>query len=132
MNPTTRARRTPARWGAAALLLVAAAAHVPLIQEHLHEAPYIGWAFVLLSIACVALAVWVVLSDRTDTWILIGAVCLAALVGYLASRTVGLPELGDDVGNWTEPLSYPAVTAELFLVALAGVRLSSGRVPSAP
>ena len=132
MKPTTRPRRTPARWGAAALLLVAAAAHVPLVQEHLHEAPYVGWAFLLLSIACVVLAVWVVRSDRTDAWILIGAVALAALVGYLASRTIGLPEIGDDVGNWTEPLSYPAVTAELFLVVLAGVRLRTGRMASAP
>src|SRR4051794_36161425 len=131
MNPSTPVRRSPARWGAAGLLLVAAGAHMPLVQEHLTEAPYVGWSFLLLSIVSVALAVWVVLTDRTDTWILIGAVCLAALVGHLASRTMGPPEMGDAVGTWTEPMSFPAVTAELFLVVLAGLQLRTGRVAAA-
>ena len=114
---------TPAQWCAAFLLLVAAGTHVPLVPGHLAEAPYVGWVFVALSVVCVVLAVAIVLVDTPGLWLLSGAVCLAALVAFLASRTVGLPEIGDDVGNWTEPLGGPAVASEALMVLLAWVHL---------
>lgn len=119
-------RTSAAQYAAALLLLVAAGTHVPLIPEHLEEAPYVGVLFTLLTLACVALAAAVVLLTGSETvWTLSGAVCLAAVVAYLGSRTVGLPQLHDDIGNWTEPLSFPAVAAEALMVALAAARLRS-------
>lgn len=112
MHITTRLHPAPARWLAALLLLIAAAAHIPLIEEHLHEAPYLGWGFMLLSVSCILLAIAIVLADHVAVWKLVAAICLAALMGFLASRTIGLPQTGDDVGNWTEPLSFPALSAE--------------------
>jgi hypothetical protein len=125
MSPTTSARRRQTRGLAAFLLLVAAAAHIPLIEGHLHEAPYIGWGFILLSTVCILLAVSIVLADHVAVWTLAAASCLAALVAYLASRTIGLPEIGDDVGNWTEPLSFPAIFAEVSLLVLAVIRMQT-------
>jgi hypothetical protein len=49
------------------------------------------------------------------------------VVAFLASRTVGLPQIGDDVGNWTDPLSFPAVTAEVLMVVLAWTHLRGTR-----
>jgi hypothetical protein len=114
---------SPSKWVASFLLLVAAATHIPLIPEHLEEAPYVGWGFILLSVVCIVLAVAIVLVDNPGVWLLSGAVCLAAVVAFLASRTVGLPQIGDDVGNWSEPLGIPAVAAELLMAALAYVHL---------
>lgn len=129
MSPTTSRTRRPARWPVrwltAFLLLVAAAAHIPLIEEHLHEAPYIGWGFILLSGSCILLAVALVLADHVAVWMLAGAICLAALVAFLASRTIGLPQIGDDIGNWTEPLSYPAIAAETLVLLLAGAHVKT-------
>jgi hypothetical protein len=122
--------RSPAQWCASFLLLVAAGTHIPLIQDHLEEAPYIGWLFIALTLVCVVLAVAIVLVDNPRLWILSGAVCLAAVVGFLASRTVGLPQIGDDVGNWTEPLWIPAVVSEALMVALACVHLHRPRTPA--
>ena len=113
----------PLRRVAALLLLVTAATHVPLIGEHLEEAPYVGVLFLALTVVSVVLAVAVLVADRDSVWLAAGAVCLATVLAYLASRTVGLPQLGDDVGDWTEPLSYPAVAAELAMVAVAWVHL---------
>ena len=62
--------------------------------------------------------------DTDAVWLLSGATCLAAVVAFLASRTVGLPQIGDDIGNWTEPLGFPAVASEALLVVLAVVHLS--------
>jgi hypothetical protein len=114
---------SPSQWIAAFLLLVAAGAHIPLIREHLEEAPYIGWGFILLSVVCILLAVAVLFVDNPGVWQVSGAVCLAAFVAFLASRTVGLPQIGDDVGNWTDPLGFPAVASEVLMAVLAYVHL---------
>ncbi|HEY2879925.1 hypothetical protein [Nocardioides sp.] len=114
---------SPAQWCASLLLLVAAGTHIPLIQDHLEEAPYVGWLFVILSVVCVALAIAILFVDRAGVWALGGVTCLAAVVAFLASRTVGLPQIGDDVGNWTDPLGFPAVASEALMAALAYVHL---------
>jgi hypothetical protein len=116
--------RSPSQWIASVLLLLAAATHIPLIPEHLEEAPYVGILFIVLSVVCVALAGVILVLDTDAVWLLSGATCLAAVVAFLASRTVGLPQIGDDIGNWTEPLGFPAVASEALLVVLAVVHLS--------
>jgi hypothetical protein len=131
--------RSPSQWCASFLLLVAAGTHIPLIQVHLEEAPYVGWLFIALSIVCIALAIAILFVDNVGVWALSGAVCLAAVVAFLASRTVGLPQIRDDVGNWTDPLGIPAVASEVLMVALAWLHLrnsrpwgsSAGRTPEA-
>ena len=115
---------SPAQWCASFLLLVAAGTHIPLIQDHLEEAPYVGWLFIILSVVCIVLAVVILFVDSASVWLVSGAVCLAAVVAFLASRTVGLPQIGDDVGNWTEPLGFPAVASEVLMVVLAYLHLS--------
>ena len=103
---------SPWRWAAAVLLLVTSGTHVPLIPEHLEEAPYVGVLFILLAVVSVVLAALVVLWDTPLVWTASGVTTLLAVVAFLLSRTVGLPEIGDDIGNWTEPLGFPAVGAE--------------------
>jgi hypothetical protein len=116
--------RSPWRWVGAVLLLVTAGTHVPLIPEHLEEAPYVGALFIALAVVGVALAVLVVLWDTPLAWVASGVVTLLAVLAFLLSRTVGLPEIGDDVGNWTEPLGFPAVGAEVLTVVVALVVLT--------
>lgn len=111
--------RSPARWGAAALLVVVALVHLPLVPAHLKEAPYVGWLFIAFVLICVALAVALVLADTSVVWLASGSFTLAALVAFLVSRTVGLPQLGDDIGNWTDPLGYPAMASEALMAGLA-------------
>jgi hypothetical protein len=125
-----RLTSSPVQWVASLLLLVAAGTHIPLIHEHLEEAPYVGWLFILLSAACIGLAVAVLFVDDASVWVLSGVICLAAVVAFLASRTVGLPQIGDDVGNWTEPLGIPAVASEALMVALAYLHLRGRRTPA--
>jgi hypothetical protein len=119
--------RSPSQWCASFLLLVAAGTHIPLIKTHLEEAPYVGWLFIALSVVCIALAVAVLFVDHIGVWMLSAAVCLAAVMAFLASRTVGLPQIGDDVGNWTDPLGPPAVGSEVLMVALAWLHIRNTR-----
>ena len=80
--------RSPAQWCASFLLVVAAATHIPLIQDHLEEAPYVGWLFIALSVVCIVLAVAILFVDSAGVWMISGAVCLAAVVA--------LPRLAHD------------------------------------
>ncbi|NHA67930.1 hypothetical protein [Phycicoccus flavus] len=107
----------------AALLLVAGGVHVPLVPEHLEEAPYVGVLFVLLALACLGLAVAVLRTEDRRVWLLSGVVCVLAALAFVLSRTVGLPQIGDDVGNWADPLGVVALVSELLVALLAALHL---------
>ncbi len=93
-------------------LAVAGAAHIPVIPAHLHEAPYIGVLFIVLTVASFALAAVIALGDIAAAYFSTATVMALALLAYAVSRTIGLPEIGDDIGNWLEPLGVVAVIAE--------------------
>jgi hypothetical protein len=115
---------SPLRWVAVVMLLATAGTHVPLIPEHLEEAPYVGALFIALSVASVLLAVLLVRWDSPLVWSTSGAMTLLALAAFVASRTVGLPQIGDDIGNWSDPLGYPAVAVEALVTAAAAIVLT--------
>lgn len=111
--------RHPLRWLAVAALLVVSAAHIPVIPAHLHEAPYIGILFILLAVASFVLAGVLTFHDVTAAYVLTAVVMALALAAYVISRTLGLPLIGDDVGNWLEPLGVVSIIGEIIACAAA-------------
>src|SRR5690348_4897824 len=111
--------RSRQRWVLAIAAATSAAAHIPVIGPHLDEAPYMGVLFVLLTVACATLAVLAVGHDTRLLYAAAACICALALVGYAATRLVAFPQLGDDVGNWLEPLGIVAITAEATVVLTA-------------
>jgi hypothetical protein len=107
---------------------VTAGIHIALVPEHLREAPYAGALFIALSVAALALATLLVLRSDLVIWTLSGGLVLSALISYIASRTIGLPSLADDVGDWLNPLGVAAllVEAAAVLVCSAGLALRRG------
>jgi len=118
-----RPLRSPLRWLAAATLVASGAVHIPVIPMHLEEAPYIGYLFIALTAVCFAIAVAVLLVDSVVVWAAGGVVTALAVIAYVLSRTVGLPQIADDIGNWTDPLGVAAIAAETVTVLLAVVAL---------
>lgn len=112
------------RWFGAVMLLITAGTHVPLIPEHLEEAPYVGVLFILLTVTSLVFAGLLVRWDSPTVWAMSGALTLLAAIAFLVSRTVGLPQIADDIGNWTDPLGFPAVAAELLATVAAAIALS--------
>ena len=112
------------RWFGVVMLLITAGTHVPLIPEHLAEAPYAGVLFIALTVVSLVFAVLLVRWDSPAVWTASGVLCLLAVLAFFVSRTVGLPQLADDIGNWTEPLGFPAVAAELLATLAAVVVLT--------
>lgn len=111
------------RWPVALLLLTNAAIHVYLAPEHLAEIPYIGALFIALSVASILLAVALILLGNAWVWTATGALNLLALVAFVVSRTVGLPQHDHDIGNWTEPLGYLTMAVEILTIIVASVAI---------
>jgi threonine/homoserine efflux transporter RhtA len=102
----------------AAALLVAGTVHVPPVPEHVHEAPYIGVLFIALAAACAVLAFLLARRDSVAIWAVTTVLAAAAALAYVVSRTVGLPQIHDDTGNWSDPLGAIALTTETTAAAI--------------
>ena len=92
--------------------------HVVEFSGKFSEVPYLGVGYILLSIASAA-SIVMVLRHRVEGWYLGGATAAATLIGYVLTRTTGLPGSAGDIGNWSEPMAIYAMVAEI-LVIIAG------------
>jgi hypothetical protein len=123
------------RLGGALLALAIATAHVADQGgvTAFTSPDWLGWAYRLIEVGGVltALALIWPLSARLG-WaagVLLGA---APFLGYLASRTVGVPGDPGDVGNWGDWVGTLALIVEVGLVTLAvGMLWAHLRRPSA-
>ena len=88
-----------------------------------HETRYLFWMYVALMIGSVATAGAVLVSHRRIVWSVAAAVATSAIAGYVISRTTGLPNATDDIGNWTEPLGLASLFVEGCVVALSVLAL---------
>jgi hypothetical protein len=111
------------RWLMVPAVLIAAAAHLPVIAPHLQEAPYMGVLFVVLTGACVLLASAAISWDTPVVYAFSVLTCGLAVLGYIATRVVSFPMLADDVGNWLEPLGVVSIASEAVVVLTAALAL---------
>lgn len=106
--------------GAAALVAIAVI-HVVDLPDKMEETPYLGWMYVGLIVASLALAGLLISGRRTrEAWTASALLAGATFVGFCLSRTTGLPGSHEDVGNWSEPLGTVSLITEGMLVLLAG------------
>jgi hypothetical protein len=83
------------------------------------ETRYIFWLYVALIAGSLVTAA-AVLFSRSRVWFAAAAVLAAsAAIGFVLSRTTGLPNASGDVGNWTEPLGLASLFVEGVVVAVA-------------
>jgi hypothetical protein len=96
------------------------------------ETPYIGWMYMGLIVAALAVAALLIRSSDRRAWMAAGVLSAVTLTGYVLSRSTGLPQATGDIGNWTEPLGLASLFVEGSLVALCGAMLLSRRTAEAP
>jgi hypothetical protein len=119
--------RHPLRWPLAIFAAIGAGAHLPVVGEHLREAPYMGEEFIVLIVACLLIAVAALVCDSAALYAIAAGTCGLAIAGYALTRLVALPQLADDVGNWLEPLGVASLLAETATVAVALFALADRR-----
>lgn len=113
--PIARLLAVPAALG----LLAVAVVHLIDGPASLTDQFYIGALELALAAACVPLAVLLTTRPVRVFWHAAGALCTAALLVYVVSRTTGLPGDDGDVGNWFPALGALNVAFEAAVIALA-------------
>ncbi len=101
-------------------LLGVAVTHLLDLPDKLEEARYMAAMFCGLIVASLVLAAALAAGRHVQLALCAaGALSALTIIGYVLSRTVGLPQLEDHVGAWIDPVGIASLLVELPLVALA-------------
>jgi hypothetical protein len=84
-----------------------------------NETRYIFWMYVALIVGSLATAGAVLFARTRAAFLLAAGLAASAAVGYVLSRTTGLPNATGDIGNWTEPLGLASLFVEGAVAAVA-------------
>jgi hypothetical protein len=116
-TPNGRAERRGVRVVGAVLLLAAAVIHAVELQDA--ETPMLIVGFALSALATLGAALLLLTRGPRLGWLIGGGAAALTFLGYVLSRTVGLPGDDEDVGNWAEPLGVVSLVVEGLAVLLA-------------
>ena len=106
------------KWLAIAAILATGLIHVVEAQEAFGEATYKGLLFVANGVGALVAAIGIYRHQRTFGWLLGLLVAGGAILGYVASRTIGLPALPAEPDAWLEPLGVASLMCETLFVML--------------
>jgi hypothetical protein len=113
--------RTLAVAGLAGVALI----HVLDAPGTFQEQPWKGWLYGGLIAGCLSTAAALVARSDTRAWAASILLPAGAMIGFVVSRTVGLPGGADDIGNWTEPLGLASLFVEGSLVTVGSAVLAA-------
>ena len=104
-------------------IVVTGLIHIATARDSFSEATYKGLLFVANGIGAFLAAAGIYRNRADWGWLLGALVAGGAFLGYVLSRTVGLPGLPAEPDAWLEPLGLASLIAEgVFLAAFAGAR----------
>jgi hypothetical protein len=89
-----------------------------------HETRWLFWAYVLLIAATIVVAGALLYDPDRRAFAGAALVAAAPLIGYVLSRTTGLPGADDDIGNWADPLGLASLWVEGAVLLTAGHALA--------
>ncbi len=106
--------------------------HLLDVINKINETPYLGVLYILLMISSIAVAFAVLHTGSALTWTAAGGIAALTLIGFILSRTTGLPSASTDVGNWTEKLGLASMLVEGAVILLSLYALSLSRKEIVP
>jgi hypothetical protein len=117
---------------AARLLGVVGMAAIAMI--HILDAPgtfegvkYIFWLYIAIIVGAIPFSILLLQWPSRLAWIGPALLAVGPLIGFLLTRTTGLPGDSDDIGNWLESLGLASMFVEVAVLSLSLVRLGMGR-----
>ena len=117
-HPAQARRLSALDIGGIAALAAIIAIHTSELSAKVEETAYLGLGYVLL-IATSIVAITAIAQRDIRGWLLAGLTAAATIVGYVLTRTTGLPNARDDIGNWSETIAIWSLIAESALVVLS-------------
>ncbi len=101
------------------LLLLIGSIHFIDTRESYGDAAYKGVLFFAIGLGSLVAAIGIARGAKTWGWGLGLVIAVSAFLGYLASRTIGLPMLPAEPDAWFEPLGIASFVAEGIFSLLA-------------
>ena len=110
-------------WFGIILILIIGLIHVIDAKDSFSDAIYKGWLFYANGVVSL-IAAYGIYHKFNWGWNLGLIIAGGSFLGYIASRTVGLPYIPAEPEAWFEPLGIAAMTAEgLFIIVFIGRQL---------
>ena len=110
-------------------LVAIALIHMLQLPDAFEEAGYLGGLFIAAVAASLTLAAVMTRTSDDRAWLAAGGLAGLILLGYVLSRSVGLPGFTDDVGEWSEVPGLASMVAESLLGIVAVAVLVPRRMP---
>lgn len=107
----------PVMWGGIMLILATGLIHFVDAPSSFEDASYKGLLFVANGVGAIIAAFGIYRGAKGWGWWLGGLVAGSALLGYIISRTTGLPSL--QPGEWVEPIGVASLVVEALYILLA-------------
>jgi hypothetical protein len=89
----------------------------------IEESTLVFGLYILLMVATLVASMILLRTDSRLTWFLAGGAAGLTLLGFVLSRTTGLPGFTDDIGNWTDPLGLASLWVEGAVLLLAAYKV---------
>jgi hypothetical protein len=83
------------------------------------ESKFVFGLYIALMIVTLIASGILLRTDSQRTWMLAGGTAGLTLLGFILTRTTGLPGFPDNVGNWREPLGLASVWVEGLVIVLS-------------
>ena len=99
--------------------------HLLEVQNKYQEVPYLGIGYVALIVVSIIAGALLLHSNSRVGWVLAGGAALGTIVGFILTRTVGLPQSSGDIGNWLEPMGLASLFVEAIVVGVSAYALGT-------
>jgi hypothetical protein len=110
-------------------LIAVALIHILQLPTAFGDAGYLGGLFIAAVVACLALAAVLTRTSDDRAWFAAAGFTALILLGYVISRSVGLPGFTDDVGVWSEPPGLASMVAEGLTIFVTAAVLATRHYP---
>lgn len=106
-------------------LVAIALIHTLQTPDAFGEVGYLGGLFIAAAAAAVLVAAAITRTSDDRVFMAAGGLAGLILLGYIISRSVGLPGFTDDIGEWAEPPALVAMVVESLVIVLSAAVLVS-------
>jgi hypothetical protein len=111
------------KWMGMIVILISGLIHLFDAPGEFQEVPYMGILFIIFFLGSIVSAIGIYRGELVWGWLLGGALAIGAVIGYVISRTVGMPRM--EIEDWGPPLAYLSILLEIiyFVPFLASNRI---------
>jgi len=87
------------------------------------ETRWMGIAYLGLIASTILVTELLLRTDHAATYLCAASLATGPMIGFVLTRTTGLPGAHDDIGNWSEPLGLASLFTEATVLLLSAVAL---------